>query len=55
MIGYTAAEARNKTDETVLSTEEARQGERTGVIYVLIASALGAILGLALVGYYIFS
>lgn len=55
MTGYTEAESMNKTDKTVLSTKEARQGERTGVIYVLAVSALGAILGLAVVGFYILS
>lgn len=52
MTSYSEVEATNKVDKTVLSTKEARQGDNAGVLYVLIASALGAIVGLAYVGYY---
>jgi hypothetical protein len=53
MTGYSDAEAMNKADKTVVTTKEARQGESAGVIYVLIASGLGAILALAIVGYFL--
>ena len=49
----THIESMKTSDATVLETDEARQGERAGVIKVLVASGLGAIFGLALVSYFL--
>lgn len=54
MTGYSNTEAMNKGDKPVLTTKEARQAERAGVIWVLIASGLGAIVALAVVAYVLF-
>lgn len=55
MTDYSEADVMTTTDKKVLTANKARQGERTGVIWVLIGSGLGAILCLAAAAYFVLS